>query len=220
MFSDTRWSSRCARRQPCPPAPWSPLRTLAGVDDPHAVVRQVDGAEDGVVGADRLAEGGVERVDRAVALGGGHQPSRPTCTLTVASVVARTAAVRTSSSASPSGGVTWSVITRKDSTSKKSGTHPVAAARATPRSRRPPRSGSPRARGASTGRGRGRAPRRRARCRARRPSWRAWSARHLRDHHARPVAHQGGVEVLVEIPATGDRTRVQAALWAKTEAPT
>ena len=36
--------------------------------------------------------------------------------------------------------------------------------------------------------------------------------RHLRDHHARPVAHQGGVEVLVEIPATGDRTRVQAAL--------
>ena len=50
---------------------------LVLVDDPHLVVHELDVAQARVEAGDRVAERPVERVHRAVALGGAHQPLAP-----------------------------------------------------------------------------------------------------------------------------------------------
>ena len=49
---------------------------LAGVEHPDLEVGEVDVGQLGIDRADGLAQGGVEGVDRAVALGGGDAPGR------------------------------------------------------------------------------------------------------------------------------------------------
>ena len=49
-------------------------RAPAGVEDPDPVVDQVDAVQNRIGGADGLAQGRVEGVDRSVALGRGHHP--------------------------------------------------------------------------------------------------------------------------------------------------
>ena len=86
------------------------------VEDPDLVVDELDVGEVRVQLADRVAQGAVERVHRAVALGGAHVAlARPTQILIVASV-----------STSPS--LRFSVITRKLS-SRNSGSYAPASRR-------------------------------------------------------------------------------------------
>ena len=89
---------------------------LAGVEDPYPVVDQVDGGELGEVRADGLAQGRVEGVDRAVALGRGQHAARRR----------RGPSPWLRSVWRPRSANCWSAMTRNDSSSKNSGSHPVA----------------------------------------------------------------------------------------------
>ena len=61
---------------------------LVLVEDAHLVVDELDVGQLRILPRDRLAQRGVERVDRAVALGGAHEALAVDCTLMVASATA------------------------------------------------------------------------------------------------------------------------------------